>query len=176
MKRIAAILLAAFAALPFAYARYGIVELVDDGTFVPTSPARVAAVRAVSSVADGTVAVKSVSTLHVVTNAAVVTYATNYTYTAIWTNGTGAVTNTSAHELLPLGSNVTSYVTNAIVTATTNWAPTATSTVSVTNALASFSCSGGIGSTNPASVYLIPGEPVFFDGTASGRVTLVIEE
>lgn len=176
MKRIAAILLAAFAALPFAFARYGIVELADGGTYVPASPARVAAVRAVSSVSNGTVAVKSVSTLHVVTNQAVVTYATNYTYTAVWTNGTGAVTNTSAHELLPLGSNVTSYATNAIVTATTNWVPTATSTVAVTNTLASFTCSGGAGSTNPASVYLVPGEPVFFEGTASGRVTLVVEE
>lgn len=176
MKRIAAILIAALAAATFAFAEYGIVELTDGGTFVPASAARVAAVRAVSSVADGTVAVKSVATLHVVSNAAVVTYSTNYTYTAVWTNGTGAVTNTSSHELLPLGSNVTSYVTNTIVTASTNWVPTASSSVSVTNTIASFACSGGTGSTNPASVYLIPGEPVFFEGTASGRVTLVVEK
>lgn len=173
-KLIAAILLAASAAA--AFAAYDVVSLTDGATYVPAAPARVAAVRALSTVAAGTVSVKCVSSLPVVTNEAVVAYATNFTYTAVWTNSTGAVTNTTAHEQLPLGPNVTSYVTNTIVTATTNWIPGTADTVSATNTLVSFTCSGGAGEAIPTNTFILPGESVFFDGTASGRVLLVIEE
>jgi hypothetical protein len=173
-KYIAAVLAAVCATA--ALAAYDTVELADGGSYIPAAPARVAAVRALSTVAAGTVAVKSVSTLAVPTNTAVVTYATNYTYTAIWTNGTETVTNTTVHEQLPLGSNVTSYATNTIVTATTNWVPGTAATVAATNTLVSFTCSGGAGEAVPTNAFLLPGETVFFDGTASGRVLLVIEE
>jgi len=154
------------------------IDTIDvTGGYVPFAPAKVAQVRVLSSVASGTAQVKSVSTLPVVEIRDVVTTFTNgTTYTYTYTNGTATVTNTVGYIPLPLGPTVTSYVTNYVVTVSTNRVPTTTSTVVVTNSIGgSITCAGGVGSDNPSNTYLIPGEPVFYDGTSKGRVLLIIE-
>jgi len=140
------------------------------------SPAKVVGVRVLSSVASGTAQVKSVSTLPVIVNVDHVNATTNHTYTYVYTNGTQTVTNTVDHLPLPLGPTVTSYVTNNVVTYHTNSIPTTTSTVVVTNLIGgAITCSGGVGIYSPTNTYLIPGEPIFYTGTAKGRVLLIVE-
>lgn len=170
---------AAFAALIAAAAFAGLdAWTIADGESV-AAPFAAKAVRARldSSVASGTAAVKAVSTMPVYTDVETVLYATNWTYTVIYTNDTATVTNTTDFVPLPLGPNVTSYATNEVVTVLgTNVAHVATSFVVSTNALVSLTASGGVATNDVSNGWIFPGDVLFFEGTAKGRVMLIIEK
>ena len=171
--------LAALAALIAATASASFDALtLEDGIEV-AAPFAAKAVRARldSSVASGTAAVKAVSSMPVYTDVSTVLYATNWTYTVIYTNGAETVTNVTDYVPLPLGPNVTSYATNSVVTVLgTNVASVATSYVTKTNSLVSLTASGGTATNDVTNGWIFPGDVLFFEGTAKGRVMLIIEK
>ena len=82
-----------------------------------------------------------------------------------------------ASLLLLVGSLV------ALISATSNWVVRAYAvtntfpcvTLCVTNALSSeITCSSGVGMATPNDKYVAPGDPIFFEGTAKGRVKVIL--
>ncbi len=144
--------------------------------------AKVLSARVISTVASGTATAKSIRSIEVMGVSTNVTAATNFTYTVISTNYTaGALvttTNTLPFNPLPFGSdNWIAFTTNTVVTLSTNFTMTTAARVVATNALtATATCTNGAGTAAAASdPYLLPGEPVFIEGTAKGTVWLFIE-
>ncbi len=158
------------------------IEVPTGETVAAPWACKVLAARALSTVAAGTATAKAIRSIEVMGVSTNITAATNFTYTVVATNyEAGAlvtVTNTTAFNPLPWGSpNWISFTTNAVVTSATNYAPTVAARIVATNALtATVTCSGGAGTGAAASdPYLLPGEPVFIEGTAKGTVWLIIE-
>ena len=138
--------------------------------------------RVISTVSSGTATAKSVRSFEVMGVSTNVTAATNFTYTVISTNYVaGALvtsTNTVAFDPLPFGSdNWIAFTTNVVETFSTNFTVVTAARVVATNALtATATCTNGAGTAAAASdPYLLPGEPVFIEGTANGTVWLIIE-
>lgn len=175
------LILAALAALPCVLpAYYDALTLNPGGSETVSAPGRIVRVRALSTVAAGTVELKSVTRAATVSDAAVVAHATNFTYTVVATNYvSGALettTNTVAFDPYPFGhANWIAFTTNRVVTATTNFVPTASATRVATNALVSLVCAGGVGTNSPPDAWVLPGDRLFFTGTAAGPVSIVIE-
>lgn len=176
MKQLKAFAIAVFAAAA-ALADIGSTAVTKDGQVVAVA-AKVIEANAVSTVAAGTANVKYVREIWTLADQVTSATKTNYTYTAI-TDG-GATTNTTAYFpkdwLYWAGTNYVSFTTNAIVTTTsvTNKVPQLS--LAVTNDVANITCSGGVGKASPAStLILMPGDRVFYSGTAQGRVNLVFE-
>ena len=175
-------LLALFAALS-ASAEIDVIEVPTGGTVAAPWPCKAVGARACSSVASGTATVKGVSSWEAMgleTN--VVEAATNYTYTVVSTQYVGSawatVTNTVAFDPSPWGTeNWVSFSTNAVVALSTNVAPVVVSRVVATNALtAAMTCTDGAATgAAGASPWIAPGEPVFVEGTARGKVLLFVE-
>lgn len=174
MKKLALII----AAVLFGCA-HGAVEAVDiaDGESVRMlAPGKVVAVRAASSVAAGTVAVKAAAEVPVFTNGVVTTYATNIAWRLVWTNGTSLVTNDYPRPYQYARPATTAFygpVTN--VTSTSRAAPLMKQILHPTNTLSSITCSGGVGSDAPSGKWVLPGDVLLWDGTAKGRVTVILE-
>lgn len=159
-----------------AFADIYTVDVTKTPQFAPAG--KILQVQVVSTTATGTATVKSVSTVPVTQFQDVVTTYTNKTtYTYVYTNALEQTfTNTVDYVPLPLGPTVTSYTTNYLVTVATNLVPVTTATVCVTNALSdTVTCAGGVGSATPSSKFTVPNDPVFYEGTAAGRVLLIIE-
>ena len=161
-----------------AVAGIGTVAVTMDGSVV-TRAGKAVEVRAVSTVASGTAAVKYVREIWEQADEVVSTQRTNFTWTAVCEGG--AVTNTTSFYpkdwLYWAGTNYVSFVTNTVVTtlSVTNRVPRLA--LAVTNDVASVTCSGGAGKASPAStLYLLPGDRVFYTGTARGRVDIVTEQ
>jgi len=174
MKRLLTLL--AIALSLAAFADIYTVDVTKTPQFAPAG--KILQVQVVSTTATGTATVKSVSTVPVTQFQDVVTTYTNKTtYTYVYTEGTETFTNTVDYLPLPLGPTVTSYTTNYLVTVATNLVPVTTATVCVTNALSdTVTCAGGVGSATPSSKFTVPNDPVFYEGTAAGRVLLIIEK
>jgi len=158
------------------------VELPIGGSVSLGAPAKVLSARVLSSVASGTATVKAVRSLEVTDVREDVVATTNFTYTVVSTQLVDAawttVTNTTAFNPLPWGTeNWVSFATNAVVTLSTNFTPYVSARVVATNALsATATCTNGSGTAAAGSdPYVLPGEQVFVDGTARGRVWIVIE-
>lgn len=176
MKKLFSLLVMTLA-MASAFASVDTILLDENGSYTSLSPAKVLHVRAISSVPTGTATVKAVSVMPVIGDVETYDYATNFTYTVVYTNDTGSVTNTTDYIPLPLGETVTSYVTNSIVTVTTNVTRDATSVVTVTNDLCqTITCAAGYGSEDPEdATFIAPGERIFFEGTAKGLITIFVE-
>lgn len=163
----------------FAVAAIAALEAVDiaDGESVRMlAPGKVVAVRAASSVAAGTVAVKAAAEVPVFTNGVVTTYATNVAWRLVWTNGTTLATNDYPRPYQYARPATTAFygpVTN--VTATSRAAALVKQILHPTNTLSSITCSGGIGSDAPSGKWVLPGDVLLWDGTAKGRVTVILE-
>lgn len=175
MKRLLA--LAALAALPI-LAAVEIYGIRDGGSVTVPLGGRLAYVNVLSTVPNGTCTLKRGQSFE--TNAAsVVSFAaTNFTYSLVYSNGTVTVTNVTAVNQWPdiAGTRYISYSTNRTVRtwAETNWTPRVA--LAVTNALTEqITCSGGVGTNAPTGKYVLPGDRLFFDGTAKGRALIVIE-
>ena len=177
MKRLAfAIALAVSFA---AHAAIGTVELAAGGAWTVGAPCRLAAVRAVSSVASGTVALSGVSALDVTSNAVETVTDVSVVWTRVLTNGTAAVTNSYPGQVVytpppPWLLASEGWTTNTAARTVPRLVKTG-ETLLLTNSLASFSCSGGLGSAAPENCWLLPGERVVTSGTAKGVLTLFLE-
>lgn len=176
MKKLAYILAALLA-----LGSFGAVEVISvpgGAGVAPIVGGRLANVLVASTVADGTLALKSVATVYTNAEEVVDVYATNVTYSLVYSNGTEVVTNTTPvdYSPFPAGMRYLSYATNTAVThvsSTTN-AYAAVALVT-TNDLASVTCSDHSGQAAPEGVYVVPGDRIFYTGTALGRVLLFIE-
>ena len=162
-----------------AFAAWETVELSPGGEWTVDAPCRLAAVRAASSVAAGTVALGGVYSLDVTSNATETVTTTEVLWQRILTNDTASVTNTDAGQVVytpppPWLLASEGCITNTTSTTVTRLVKTG-ETLSLTNSLASFSCSGGLGSANPTNAWLLSGERVVTSGTAKGKVFLVLE-
>lgn len=179
MKKTVSLLVCAALAVS-AHAEFAILELPTGTTNAAPFAAKVAAARVHSSVADGSATVKAVSSHEFWGTETNVTYATNHTWTVVWTNDAGAATtNTFDFDPSPYGTNRwTSFATNDVVTGTTNVTPVVVSTVAATNELtAAATCSNGTATAAAsATPWIVPGERLFVDGTADGRVILILEK
>lgn len=132
-------------------------------------------VEAISTVAAGTVAVKTETQCW--TNAVEVTElapVTNITYVLVYSNGVNVVTNSSPSpvDFRYIGNNYISYETNTVV-----FTPAITQSVlrvalTVTNTVSSLTCADGVGTNSPSDAWIAPGAKVWFEGTAKGRVWL----
>ena len=165
----------------FAIAATAAIETVElaSGAEWEAPACRLAAVRAESSVAAGTVALSAVSALEVYTNATETVTSTEVLWRRVLTNQTETVTNTYSGQVVytpppPWKLASEGWVTNTTTTTTTRLIDTG-ETVLVGGSLASFSCSAGIGAATPSNVYLAPGERITASGTAKGRILLFIE-
>ena len=175
MKRTAFAALAALIAAT-ASASFDALTLEDGIEVAAPFAAKAVRARLDSSVASGAAAVKAVSSMPVYTDVSTVLYATNWTYTVVYTNDSQTVTNVTDYVPLPLGPNVTSYATNTVVSVLgTNVASVATSYVTKTNSLVSLTASGGVATNDVSNGWIFPGDVLFFEGTAKGRVMLIIE-
>ena len=87
-------------------------------------------------------------------------------------SGTAAV---KAVSTMPVYTDVETvlYATNWTYT---NVAHVATSFVVSTNALVSLTASGGVATNDVTNGWIFPGDVLFFEGTAKGRVMLIIEK
>lgn len=162
-----------------AFAAWETVELSPGGEWTVDAPCRLAAVRAASSVAAGTVALSGVYSLDVTSNATETVTSTEVLWQRVLTNGTTSVTNTYSGQVVytpPPNWLLASegWITNTTSTTVTRLVKTG-ETLSLTNSLASFSCSGGLGSANPTNAWLLSGERVVTTGTAKGKLFLVLE-
>jgi len=162
-----------------AFAAWETVELSPGGEWTVDAPCRLAAVRAASSVAAGTVALSGVYSLDVTSNATETVTSTEVLWQRVLTNGTTSVTNTYSGQVVytpPPNWLLASegWITNTTSTTVTRLIKTG-ETLSLTNSLASFSCSGGLGSANPTNAWLLSGERVVTTGTAKGKLFLVLE-
>ena len=162
-----------------AFAAWETVELSPGGEWTCDAPCRLAAVRAASSVAAGTVALNGVYSLDVTSNVTETVTSTEVLWQRVLTNGTTSVTNTYSGQVVytpPPNWLLASegWITNTTSTTVTRLVKTG-ETLFLTNSLASFSCSGGKGSANPTNAWLVAGERVVTSGTAKGRVMLFIE-
>ena len=162
-----------------AFAAWETVELSPGGEWTVDAPCRLAAVRAASSVAAGTVALSGVYSLDVTSNATETVTTTEVLWQRILTNDTASVTNTYAGQVVytpppPWLLASEGWITNTTSTTVTRLVKTG-ETLSLTNSLASFSCSGGLGAANPTNAWLLSGERVVTTGTAKGKLFLVLE-
>ena len=162
-----------------AFAAWETVELSPGGEWTVDAPCRLAAVRAASSVAAGTVALSGVYSLDVTSNATETVTSTEVLWQRVLTNDTTSVTNTYSGQVVytpPPNWLLASegWVTNTTSTTVTRLVKTG-ETLSLTNSLASFSCSGGLGASNPTNAWLLSGERVVTSGTAKGKLFLVLE-
>ena len=163
-----------------AFAAWETVELSPGGEWTVDAPCRLAAVRAASSVAAGTVALSGVYSLDVTSNATETVTSTEVLWQRVLTNGTTSVTNTYSGQVVytpPPNWLLASegWITNTTSTTVTRLVKTG-ETLSLTNSLASFSCSGGLGAANPTNAWLLSGERVVTSGTAKGKLFLVLEK
>lgn len=163
-----------------AFAAWETVELSPGGEWTVDAPCRLAAVRAASSVAAGTVALSGVYLLDVTSNTTETVTTTEVLWQRILTNDTASVTNTYAGQVVytpppPWLLASEGWITNTTSTTVTRLVKTG-ETLSLTNSIASFSCSGGLGAANPTNAWLLSGERIVTSGTAKGRVWLFIEK
>lgn len=177
MKTILSII-AAVTMFCVAHAGIEAVQIFSDHDYIPRTAGKVLGVQVVSSVDTGKATVKSVANAWGVRDDVVSTTVTNVSYVLVWTNGENVVTNVTTYDQAPIPTNIAveSYKTNTVITTSsiTNVIPTLIACV--TNSLSSeITCAGGYGSAEISGKYLIPGEPVFYTGTAKGKVILLIE-
>jgi hypothetical protein len=163
-----------------ANAAWETVEVSPGGSWTVGAPCRLAAVRAASSVAAGTLTLKGVTALEVTSNVTETVTTTGVWWQRILTNSTATVTNTYAGQVVytpPPPWQVASegWVTNTTSREVTRAVKTG-ETLSLTNSLASVTCSGGLGAASPTNAWLVAGERVETSGTAKGRVWLMLEK
>lgn len=140
---------------------------------------RLAAVRVVSSVADGTAQLFGVSALAVTSNATETVSETTVLWQRIYTDGTEAVTNVYSGQVVytpppPWLVASQGWVTNTASRTVARRVPTGR-VLSLTNSLASVTCSGGLGLAAPTNAWIAAGERLVWTGTANGRAVLFLE-
>lgn len=138
---------------------------------------KVQQINVLSTVAGGTATLKSESKLWGMRDVVTDLSTSNFFWTVVWSNGVEIVTNKSTVAPYPLPP------ARALISATSNWVVNAFAvtnkepyvTLCRTNALSgTITCSSGVAANSPDSKYVAPGDPLFFEGTARGRVTVIL--
>ena len=152
---------------------------VDGAAFKVSQGGKLVRVESFSPVSGGTLALKSIWSTDVYTNALDILTATNMSYTVVESNAYTHVVTTNVFPNLSFENDpgIVSVATNAIVTVTTNKWPVFEKTVAVTNAIVSGTQTGFVfTNTLQNAVYLAPGEHLLFTGTAVGGFVRLIFE
>ena len=171
--------LALFAAFACAAAVVVPFSPMSGGTFKLSQGGKLVRVEAFSPVRGGTVALKSVYSADVYTNALSIATATNYIYTVVESNAyTHAVSTNEFRNLSWIDDpGIIGISTNMMVVATTNSWPVFKETVAVTNDIVSGSQTGYLyTNTLGTATYLAPGERLLFTGTGVGGFVRLIFE
>jgi len=175
MKRLAILICAALSLAVLADTE--IVTVSDGEAAWNHRGGKVAQIHVLSSVASGKATLKSESKLWGTRDEVTDLSTSNFCWTVVWSNGTETVTNVSTVAPYPLPPP------RALISATSNWVVRAyaiTNTIPVvtlckTNALsAEITCSAGTALNVPSDKYVAPGDPIFFEGTAKGRVRVIL--
>ena len=178
MKKLFATL-ALFAAFACAAAVVVPFSPTSGGTFKLSQGGKLTRVEAFSPVSGGTIALKSVYSADVYTNALSIATATNWNYSVVESNAyTHVVSTNEFHNLSWIDDpGIIGVTTNIAVVATTNTWPVYQKTVAVTNDLVSGSQTGYIyTNTLSTATYLAPGERLLFTGTGVGGFVRLIFE
>lgn len=171
-----ALALAAFAAF-VGVADTEIVSIADGQAMGGHKGGKVQQISVLSTVAAGTVVLKSESKLWGMRDKITDLSTSNFVWTVVFSNGVQIVTNKTTVPPYPLP------VARSLISATSNWVVHAYAvtnkepymTLCKTNTLSgTITCSGGVGTNNPDSKYVSPGDPLLFSGTAKGRVTVIL--
>ena len=175
MKRLALLICAALSLAVLADTE--IVTVSDGEAAWNHRGGKVAQIHVLSSVASGKATLKSESKLWGTRDEITDLSSSNFVWTVVWSNGVDVVTNETTVAPYPLPP------ARALISATSNWVVRAYAvtntlpcvTLCVTNALSSeIACSSGVGTATPADKYVAPGDPIFFEGTAKGRVKVIL--
>ena len=175
MKRLALLICAALSLAVLADTE--VVTVSDGEAAWNHRGGKVAQIHVLSSVASGTATLKSESKLWGTRDEVTDLSSSNFVWTVVWSNGVDVVTNKSTVAPYPLPP------ARALISATSNWVVRAYAvtntfpcvTLCVTNALSSeITCSSGVGAATPNDKYVAPGDPIFFEGTAKGRVKVIL--
>lgn len=169
---LAAFVAAAATVVPFGTADGGgLVKLSQGGKLVR--------VEAFSPVSGGTIALSSIYSAPVYTNAVAIYVSTNMSYTVVESNAYTHVVATNVFPNLSFVDDpgILSIATNAVVVATTNTWPVYKSTLAVTNSICSGAQTGYVYTNQLGTAqYLAPGELLRFTGTGvGGWVRLIFE-
>lgn len=143
----------------------------DGATYTVKNGGKLVRVESFAPVSGGTFAISSVYSADVYTNAIDVATLTNTTYTVVETNYyTHAVTtNTFPNLSFVDDPGILGVTTNTTVFAVTNTVAVYEKTVAATNALASGTATGLVGTnTLQNAAFIAPGEKLLFTGTAVG--------
>jgi len=143
----------------------------DGATYTVKNGGKLIRVESFAPAAGGTFALSAIYSADVYTNAQTVATFTNTTYTVVETNYyTHAVsTNTFPNLSFVDDPGILGVTTNTTVFAVTNTVAVYEKTVAATNALASGTATGLVGTnTLQNAAFIAPGEKLLFTGTAVG--------
>lgn len=172
--KLLALTLSAFALV---FADTEIVSIADGQAVGNHRGGKVQQINVLSTVASGTVTLKSESKLWGMRDVVTDLSTSNFVWTVVFSNGVDIVTNKTTVSPYPLPA------ARALISATSNWVVHAFAvtnkepyvTLCKTNALSNtITCSSGVAANQPDSKYVAPGDPLFFSGTAKGRVTVIL--
>ena len=172
-------ILAAFAVFAAVAATVVPFKPADGVAFKLSQGGKLTRVESFSPVSGGTIALSSIYSAPVYTNAMEIFTFTNFTYTVVESNAYTHVVATNTFPNLSFidDPGIVSVSTNVVVSATTNAWPVLKETVSVTNAIVSGTQTGYIYTNELGSVkYLAPGERLLFTGTGVGGFVRLIFE
>jgi len=172
-------IIAAFAAFACVAASVVPFSPSNGGVFKLSQGGKLTRVEAFSPVNGGTVALSSIYSAPVYTNAVKISTFTNVTYTVVESNAYTHVVTTNAFPNLSFidDPGIIGVSTNSVVSATTNTWPVLQKTVAVTNSIFSGTQTGFV-YTNALGTakYLAPGEVLLFTGTGvGGWIRLIFE-
>lgn len=154
-----------------------IVSIADGQAVAGHKGGKITQISVLSTVSSGTATLKSESKLWGMRDVVRDLSTSNFFWTVVWSNGVQIVTNKTTIPPYPLPP------ARALISATSNWVVNAYAitnkepyiTLCKTNSLsAAITCSGGVATNIPDSKYVAPGDPLFFSGTAKGRVTVIL--
>lgn len=178
MKKILSIL-AAFAAFSCVAATVVPFNPSDGGVFKLSQGGKLTRVEAFSPVSGGTLALSSIYSAPVYTNAVEISTFTNFAYTVVESNAYTHVVTTNVFSNLSFidDPGIIGVSTNITVAATTNTWPVLQKTVAVTNSIVSGTQTGYVyTNTLGTAKYLAPGEVLRFTGTGVGGFIRLIFE
>ena len=182
MRKFRIAIVAAFAACAAFAAQVSQYAMPADGMeFSSAVGGKIARVQVFSPVASGTVALKSIWSADVYTNAVKISAATSTVWSVVYSNYVSHTVFTNTAYRLPFPSVTFSNLiaSNAVTTVevTTNTWPVYQKTVCATNAIVSGTCSGGVYSGAPASdTWIGATDHLIFTGTATGGFLRIVTE
>ena len=151
----------------------------DGGVFKLSQGGKLTRVEAFSPVSGGTLALSSIYSAPVYTNAIEISTFTNFAYTVVESNAYTHVVTTNVFPNLSFidDPGIVGVSTNMTVAATTNTWPVLQKTVAVTNSVFSGTQTGFVyTNTLGTAKYLAPGEVLRFTGTGvGGWIRLIFE-